>query len=462
MNARVGLLHRLRRRRSHDWKPLAAISLRSCSQPRPAFEKPWPSHLALAVHEGERSMTARVLTESPPARRLARLLAGVRDALAALLSPGFALPRQVVDMMARRRARAPQRLAAGSQAGPATGVPPSSNIAARREPSFTTIRVEPTFGPRAYAATFASLQESQSAKLLDLVSARLLSADVFERLAKAWTAAPESVPRLGILLSFERWVMLREAAVAALQPLAARGVRIEVFYVEQARYVPEWFAHGQVVHNVPAAITALAARWEPSATWPAVIKRLRWLIGMYATLDEQPALLVDIAGMALSCGGAEQAAILAHEAICYLPLDPTATRSQALRELGVALLSQGQTAAGLRLLDQAIATAAAAKTPAVGASALCQSGLYALNHGDYAVAERRFRDAVDLLSSTPRRHLLALAHHSLAVALMHQGKGEAEHHATAALALRSDVDSHLAEEDRVLLSRLREGRREAN
>jgi ATP/maltotriose-dependent transcriptional regulator MalT len=256
--------------------------------------------------------------------------------------------------------------------------------------------------------------------------------------------------------------MLREAAVAALAPLAAQGVRIEVFYGEQARYLPEWFAHGQVVHNVPAAITALAARWEPSASWPTVIQRLRWMIGMYATLDEQPPLLVDLAGMALSCGGADQAAVLAHEAICYLPPTPSATRSQALRELGVALLSQGKIAAGLRLLDQAIATAAAAKAPAVGASALCQSGLYALNHGEYAVAERRFRDAVELLSSTSRRHLLALAHHSLAVALMHQGKGEAEHHATTALTLRSDLHSHLAEEDRMLLSQLRQGRREAN
>jgi hypothetical protein len=68
-----------------------------------------------------------------------------------------------------------------------------------------------------------------------------------------------------------------------------------------------------------------------------------------------------------------------------------------------------------------------------------------------------------LLSRPIRRpHLLALAHHSLAIALMEQGKGAAEHHVRTALALRRDRHSHLAEQDRLLLAKLREVRDQLN
>jgi tetratricopeptide (TPR) repeat protein len=335
----------------------------------------------------------------------------------------------------------------------------------RHRPRFSTVRVDRDFGPRSYASTFAALQVPPSAKLLDLVPARLLSADVFARLAEAWTAPPDAVPRLGILLSFERWVMLAETAVAALGPLAARGVKIEVFYAEQAsdRALTAWFAHGQVVHDVAAAIAMLTARWQPSAIWPAVIETLTRLARTHSGVAELPVRLTEIAGLVLSCGDAERAAALAREALYYLPAVPSTPRSQALRELGAALLGLGHTAAGLAFLDQAIGMAAAANAPGIGASALCQSGLHALNHGDYPSAERRFRAAIELLApTTGRRHLLALAHHHLAIALMHQGKGEAEHHARTALELRPDPDSHLAEQDRILLSKLCEVRAEAN
>jgi ATP/maltotriose-dependent transcriptional regulator MalT len=194
-----------------------------------------------------------------------------------------------------------------------------------------------------------------------------------------------------------------------------------------------------------------------------VIDTLTQLVRAHTGTDERPALLTEVAGLALSCGGADQAATLAREALGALPPTPSATRSQALRELGAALLSQGQTAAGLASLDRAIEIAAAARATAIGASALCQRGLYALNHGDYPGAERRFRGAIDLLSpATGRRPLLAHAHHSLAVAPMQQDHSDAEHHARVALALRGDPDSHLAEEDRLLLARLREARADLN
>jgi tetratricopeptide (TPR) repeat protein len=327
------------------------------------------------------------------------------------------------------------------------------------EPRFSIVQVGPDFSPRDYANTFTALQLPPSGKVLDLVPARLLCADVFERLAAAWTAAPTAVSRLGIVLSFERWVVLRGAALASLQPLAARGLRLEVFYAEQAAagHLAEWFAHDRVVHDVRAAIATLAARWHPSPSWPMVINALARLVRAYTAADELPVLLTRIAALALSCGGAVEGATLAREALFYLPESASATRSQALRELGTALICQEQTVAGLAYLDEAFAVAAEAEAPDIGASALCHSGLCALNHGDYPGAERRFRRATELLSPPVRRpHLLALAHYNLAVALMHRRQLDAaEYHAQTALALRPDQESHLAEEDRILLVTLR-------
>ena len=331
-------------------------------------------------------------------------------------------------------------------------------IAAPRDPRFSVVSVHPDFSPGDYPEAFATLQLPSPGKVLDLVPARLLCADVFERLAAAWTAVPEAVPRLAIVLSFERWVLLRNVALASLQPLAVRGVRFEVFYAEQASagHVAEWFAHDRFVHNLRAAIATLGAVWQPSANWPLVIDTLAGLSRAYTPAGELPDLLTRIAALALSCGGAVEAATLAGEALLYLPESASATRSQALRELGTALICQEQTADGLALLDQAFAVAAEAEAPDVGASALCHSGLCALNHGDYPGAERRFRRAIELLSPPMRRpHLLALVHHNLAIALMHQGRLEAaECHVRTAAALRPDPESHQAEEDRILLAKL--------
>jgi tetratricopeptide (TPR) repeat protein len=336
------------------------------------------------------------------------------------------------------------------------------SAATKRDERFWIIRAEPEFRPRDYASTFAALQLPWSAKLFDLTPARLISADLFDQLAAAWTAPPDVVPRLGILLSFERWVMLRETIAVALQPLAVRGVRVGIFYDEQAwgGGLATWFSHGELVHNVPAVIDTLAHRWHPSSLWPLVIDTLALLARTYTATAELPALLTEIAGLALSCGGAVQATTLAREALYHLPeMPPSATRGKALRELGAALIGRGQIAAGVAHLDEAIAVAAEIQDPRLGASALAQSGLCALNHGDYPNAEWRFRAAIVLLSPSPwQPHLLAQAHHSLAVALMHQGSDEAEHHAVTALELRLDPQSHLAEEDRILLSRLRDAR----
>jgi len=365
-----------------------------------------------------------------------------------------ACPRTWIGQLAPARSEPPPPPPA-----PRPPTPPAPRGQGARDASrFSIVRVVPTFSPRDYGAIFAALQEPAGSKLLDLVPARLLCADLFEDLACAWSAGRETVPRLGILVSFERWVMLRDVALVQLHPLAARGVRVEVLYAEQASagYLDTWFAHGQVVHNVPGAIATLAAHWHPSEGWPLVIDTLCRLARAHTSAAELPVLVTQLAALVLSCGDAERAATLAREALYYLPETPSATRCQALRELGTAVICQGQTTVGLAFLDQAFAMAAQAKVPDVGASALCHSGLCALNHGDYRGAERRFRDAIELLANGRRRHLLALAHHSLAVALLHQGQPAAEHHARTALALRTDPDSHLAEEDRTLLAKLRE------
>src|SRR5215813_11030288 len=101
--------------------------------------------------------------------------------------------------------------------------------------------------------------------------------------AHAWTVGCDVVPRLGILLSFERWVMMRETALAALQPLTARGIRVDVFYAEQASAgsLSAWFDRGEVVHHVRAVIATLVVRWHPTASWRVVIETLCRLARTY-------------------------------------------------------------------------------------------------------------------------------------------------------------------------------------
>jgi hypothetical protein len=145
---------------------------------------------------------------TPRARGLSRRVADlVRGMIAALANPAMLVSWPVVRLLARQRRRARLRPVALAQAEHAAGrpapiacaatdteraatgarpAPPAAapaggrptRIATDREPRFSTVRVDPDFGPRTYASTFAALQVPPSAKLLDLVSARLLSADV--------------------------------------------------------------------------------------------------------------------------------------------------------------------------------------------------------------------------------------------------------------------------------------------
>lgn len=351
----------------------------------------------------------------------------------------------------------------GSPAMPATQAPDmppvlSSNTELAASSGYLVVQVKADFDSGVYRQVFAALQDSPRSKLLDLTRARQVEPDLFARLALTWDARPGSVPRLGILLPFEQWAVLADRARAALAELEPKGVTVEIFYVEQAKHggVTAWFAHGRIMHNVAAVLHRLSLHWQPSANWHPVINALAALVRAHAPATDVPQLLIQTAGLAMSCGGGDETAALAQEALQHLPASPSKIRSEALRQLGTALLCTGDAVAGLAALDDAIAVAAATHAPGAEASALCQSGMYSLNHGDYLDAASRFRRAIKLLSPTSRRHLLAQAHHHLAIALMYDDSDAAEIHAWAALSLRTDQRSHWAEQDRKLLSRLQE------
>jgi tetratricopeptide (TPR) repeat protein len=120
-------------------------------------------------------------------------------------------------------------------------------------------------------------------------------------------------------------------------------------------------------------------------------------------------------------------------------------------------MAKGDIEAGLAYLETAITTAMVIKDPIEEASALHQSGFYALGGQQFARAEARFRRALEMLSDVASPHLVATLRHDLAEALEGQGThdDEAERHARIALELRWDKHSRLAQEDRALLARIR-------
>lgn len=430
------------------------------------------------------------LIDAAPSRRL---IDALRACLAALATAATALPSVLTGAAQRRLRRARPLLATTPGSPPAMSAPvdprsepepsrpapdaspdvcdeslaafavlqfsawaSSAGVLGERDAPFLPVPVRPWFSPKLHPEVLSQLQAPSMPKLLDLTHAQTVDAEMFANLAASWIAPATATPRLGVLVSFERWVTLRDTALAALQPLADRGIRLQMFYEQQAwgGQLDAWFRHGAIVHNLPAAIAKLGRRWEPLANWPTVIDTIARLVRAHSPAIEIPVLLTEVAEIALSCGGDDRAAMLAHEALFYLGEAHGATASKALRVLGTAHMAQGRAETAMKLLDRAIAMAAEAKAPALEASALCQSGLISLNHGDYVKAERWFRRAIDLLAPSPQ--LLAVAHHHLALALMFQGSREAEHHAQTALTLRGDPDSHLAEADRILLARLRQ------
>lgn len=218
-----------------------------------------------------------------------------------------------------------------------------------------------------------------------------------------------------------------------------------------------WFAHGRVVHNAPAVVQSLLRSWQPRSQWWPVLETAIELAHAHDCAAELPALLVDIAELALSCESAEHAERLAREALDRLPTRASALRAKALRELGTALIARGDSRGGVRTLDSAIEMADLVQDAFIAATALCQSGIHVLHCGEYTKAVERLWRAIHLLRIQPdHRNLLATTHYTLAFAQMQlRALIEAEDHALRALELRHDPSGPQAEGDRVLLAKIR-------
>jgi hypothetical protein len=319
------------------------------------------------------------------------------------------------------------------------------------------IEVPAEFNEPLYASVLAQLQLNRGSKLLDLRAARVIPIGLFDRMARDWQAPRGAVPRLGIMLGFEQWTVLHNVAARRLRPLDERGVAIEIFYPQQSESLPGWFAGGVVRHDRFREVIAwLRTEWRPGPIWPTVLGRTASLIQSHAEIEAVPEMLLELAAIARSFAGAEgaeQGAQHARAALSWAGDQPSRARCRALRAVAAAVLSLGQTEAGLALLETAITTAAVLRDPIEEASALAEIGFHALRRGHVARAEARFRTALALLSPDGPAYLRAKLHHDLALALHTQRKDseEAERHATTALGLRWDGASQLAREDRALI-----------
>jgi tetratricopeptide (TPR) repeat protein len=320
------------------------------------------------------------------------------------------------------------------------------------------IEVAAEFSEPLYAPVLDQLQLGRGSKLLDLRAARALKIGLFDRLASDWRAPRGTVPRLGIVLGFEQWTVLRHVAARRLRPLADRGVQVEMFYPQQSDSLPGWFAGGDIRHDrLRDVIAWLRTDWRPGAIWPTVLSRTESLVQAHAEIDAVPEMLLELAAIARSFSGAEgaeQAAQHARAALSWVGDQPSRARCRALRAVAASILPLGQTEAGLALLETAITTAAVLRDPIEEASALAEIGFHALRRGHVARAEARFRTALELLPPEGPSYLRATLHHDLALALHTQRKDaeEAERHATAALGLRWDRGSQLASQDLALIA----------
>jgi tetratricopeptide (TPR) repeat protein len=381
----------------------------------------------------------------------------------------------VLVVMWLRRTRAPtDPRVCGGQVAPAelatTSMQPPQSLPVHHAhsvsdrvalPEVDCIEVDPEFSEPLYPTVFARLQLGPRSKLLDLRAATMIKLDLFEGLADAWKARPGTVPRLGVLLDYERWAVLRDAAARRLKPLVDEGVAVEFLYEQQINSLPAWFSHGHVHHDqIPAVLDWLRTRWHATAEWPAVLSTTAMLVHASAPTEDVPELLIEIAAIALSFGGmeaAEQAAGRARSALTWVGDQPSVTRCRALRSLATATLAKGEVEAGLAHLETAITAAVLINDPIEEASALHQIGFHAFSGRHFARAEDRFRRAIGVLSAADSPYLLATLYHGLAAALDAQRKNdeEAERHASAALELRWDKDSRLAHDDRALIARIR-------
>ena len=317
--------------------------------------------------------------------------------------------------------------------------------------------VAPTFGPKHFARLNVELQAAGDALVLNLCSAMVVLPSFFVLLASSWKMNPASrTPvRLAIRLTFDQWSGLRNMVAEPLAILGAKGVTARLFYEEQD-HLP-WFQGLKVPHSPEAVIRKLGTRPNQSPRWPELLESVATLF--YENRSHAPSAepLTALAEIALSHGAHDKAIAFADEALLHMPDVQTPLRCRALRILGSAMLKQGWTNPGLAVLQDSASMSGDAAVDRERAHALHELGLHALRHANYAEAEARLRDAVDLLP-LEKSDFLATIHHNLAVATWGNGQqSRAEFHALTSLELRVTTASLAAERNRELLAQIREG-----
>jgi hypothetical protein len=331
-------------------------------------------------------------------------------------------------------------------------------------PLFRRIEVEPDFHEGHYPLIVARLRSTAhneptaSGTLLDL-RARVVQLDLFEYLATTWQAAPGDVPRLGVVLDYELWALLRIGAERLLRPVADRHVH--VFYAQQEQEIPEWFAHGKILHsNLRGVIAWLRQEWQqqPPAYWSKVLDATTLLIQSEAAYDEVPDLIVELVDIALSfedAAAADHASRYARAALHWAGTVPSPARCRALRSLAMTQLRIGDARAALLYLNTAIRDALMIGDRVEEVRALTELAGYSVRDNNLARAENQLRRAYELLTPEAPAALRATVCRGLADVRNQQGLNddETERHAVAALLL-DDEDSDLADQDYALLARI--------
>ena len=283
--------------------------------------------------------------------------------------------------------------------------------------------------------------QGPGSKILDLRRA-VVSAAFFDRMADSWQAPPGMVPRLAIVLDYERWVIFRNVARSRLTVLTAREVEVEIVYGQllDLGRLSAWFERGRLLHAMPAVVTWLRREWRVTTMWPWVLDVTARMIEATVSVEDVPHLLLEISDLAYACGeseGAAEAAKHAHTALRWIGDAPSATRCRALRALSATSMLRGETDAAVIHLGKAMTIAKIIEDASEEAWALVDLGMHALGCRRFAAAEAAFGRAA-LQAPAYAASLRAMIHQQLSLALAQQAKDdEAAQHAALSIALRS-------------------------
>jgi hypothetical protein len=308
---------------------------------------------------------------------------------------------------------------------------------------FSLLIAGPMFGAHAFSRAFHAMQTT-GVKILDVTaaSADAVGVDFFEELARAWCAPVGCVPRVAVVLPFDRWTLLRETVAPCSVALARMGTELVLFYQEQGSLaLAQWLTDGGIRHDVERAVRSLLHdSWTPRAAWPQVVAAAADLVRREAPPEHIPRLLACLSAIALGCGDPQIAEPLAHDALVRAGAKSSAPRALALRTLGSIRIAQGRGEEGIHVLELAVETAERCHDRVALAAALCHLGVYKLAADDNCAAENCFRRAIEigehgrLDSDIP-----GVAHHGLAMALLRRGLDQsAAIHAAKARAARLD------------------------